>query len=113
MSEEQNAHEAVQGGQEEGQQRKFQLRDTSKETQYANFFTVTGTTDAVLLAFGVQFGRPDAAQLESKVALSWHNTKRLAVTLGAVIRRFEQQNGEIDIGIPGRGPAPSGNAGGS
>jgi len=85
---------------QEGQQKRIQIRDTVKETQYANFFTVTGGQDAILLSFGAQFGRPDVAQVETKIAMSWRNVKRMAISLGSVIRRYEQQNGEIEIGTP-------------
>ena len=95
MSDEQNVQ-----SEEGAQQKQLQLRDTGEKTQYTNFFTVTGGLEALVLSFGTQFGRPDVAQIEGKVAMSWRNAKRLAVSLGAVIRRFEQDHGEIDIRPP-------------
>jgi len=99
MSDEKNA-QPQEGEQQDGEQQKqIQLRDMGKETQYANFFTVTGGMDALLLSFGAQFGRADVAQIESKLAISWRNAKRLAMSLGSVIRRYEQERGEIDLGV--------------
>lgn len=90
----------------EPQQRRIQLRDTGIPTQYGNFFTVTGGQDAILLTFGNQFG-PEVIQLESKIVLSPRNAKRLAISLGQVIRRYEEQHGELDIRPP-TPPAGSG-----
>ncbi len=88
------------GGQEQqGEQRRIQVRDTGITTQYANFFTVTGGVDAILISFANQFSR-DVVQLESKIVLSPRNAKRMAISLGQVIRAYEQQHGEIEIGTP-------------
>ncbi len=81
----------------EGQERQYELRDPGTPTHYANFFTVTGGRDAALLAFGNMFGPGQVIQLESKVVLSPRNAKRLALSLGQLIRRYEQEHGEIDI----------------
>lgn len=80
----------------EGQQQ-YELRDPGNPTHYANFFTVTGGRDAALLAFGNMFGPGQVIQLESKIVLSPRNAKRLALSLGQLIRRYEQEHGEIDI----------------
>jgi hypothetical protein len=80
--------------------RRIQVRDRGISTLYANFFTLTGGQDAVLLSFGNQFGNPDALQLEAKVVISPRNAKRMAVSLGHVIREYEKQYGEIDIRPP-------------
>jgi len=70
------------------QQRKIQVRDRGIGTLYANFFTITGGQDAVLLSFGNQFGSPDVVQLEGKIVLSPRNAKRMALSLGHVVRRL-------------------------
>jgi len=56
------------------------------------------------MSFGNQFGSPDVLQLDAKIVLSPRNAKRMALSLGHVIREYEKQYGEIDI----RPPAPSG-----
>ncbi len=80
------------------QQRRIQLRDAGVSTHYASFFTVTAGQDAILLSFGNQLGA-EAIQIEDKVVLSPRNAKRMAISLGQVIRRYEQQQGEIDINV--------------
>lgn len=97
-SEDISAQQQAQGGGQEGDQRRIQLRDTGVSTNYANFFTISGGRDAILFSFGNQFGQQNMVQLEDKVVLSPRNAKRLAVSLGGVIRRYEQQHGEIEIG---------------
>ncbi len=91
------------------QQRQIQVRETGIATHYANFFTITGGREALLLTFGTQFTRPDAVQVENKVVLSPVNAKRLAVSLGQVIRRYESEHGEIDLNVrpPQQTPPPS------
>jgi hypothetical protein len=95
MSEDQASAQAQQ---QEGQQQEIQIRDMGATTHYSNFFTATGGQDAVMLSFGNLFGGNAVVQIESKVVLSLRNTKRLALSLGQLIRRYEEQHGEIDIG---------------
>ena len=107
-SEDINAQQQAQAAGQEGDQRRIQLRDTGVSTNYANFFTISGGQDAILFSFGNQFGQQNMVQLEDKVVLSPRNAKRLAISLGGVIRRYEQQHGEIEIGqqqqqVPGQG----------
>ena len=89
-----------------GEQRKIQIRDAGVATHYANFFTIMGSRDAVLLSFGTQFSSPDTVQLEQKIVLSPANAKRMALSLGQVIRRFESDHGEIDVSAPGAAGRP-------
>jgi len=86
------------GPDQQAQQRRIQLRDAGVSTHYANFFTVTAAQDAILLSFGNQLG-PEMIQIENKLVLSPRNAKRMAISLGQVIRRYEQQHGEIDINV--------------
>ena len=79
--------------------RQIQLRDSGVATHYASFFTVAGGREAVLISFGNQFTRPDQVEVEQKTVLSPANAKRLAITLGQVIRRYEEEHGEIDITV--------------
>jgi len=93
-------------GQQE--QQSIQVRDPGVHSEYANFFSIVGSEEAVLLSFGNLFSGQNVAQLESKVVLSPRNAKRLAISLGSVIRRYEQQHGEIDVGMtaqPQKDPA--------
>ena len=90
-------------GQQQDEQRRIQVRDAAECTQYANFFTITGGQDVLVISYGNQVGSPDTIQIESKVALSPRNAKRMAISLAQVIRRYEGQYGEIDIVAPAQG----------
>ncbi len=95
------------------EQQGIQIRDPGIHSEYANFFTIMGGEDAILLSFANLFGGQNVVQIESKVVLSPRNAKRLALSLGGVIRKYEEQHGEIDIGTPppqpGTPPTPQGN----
>ena len=94
--------EGAQAEQAQGQQQRIQLSDSIITTKYANFFTISGGQDAILFTFGNQFGGQGRVQLNDKIVLSPRNAKRLAISLGQVIRRYEEQNGEIEIQQPGQ-----------
>lgn len=88
------------------EQRQVQLRiDESKmSTTYANTIRTSTTGDEVVLDFGVNLPVPTpdnqpALQfsVNSRVVLNWRGAKRLAISLGQVIRQFEERNGEIQL----------------
>lgn len=95
------------------QQRQVQLRiDESKmTTTYANTIRTSTTPDEVVLDFGVNLPVPSQEQtpvigfnVGSRVVMNWRGAKRLAISLGQVIRQFEERNGEIPLGNPGEQP---------
>jgi hypothetical protein len=96
------------------QQQQVQLRiDESKmHTSYANTIRTSTTGDEVVLDFGVNLPIPtpdNAPALQftvtSRVVLNWRGAKRLAISLGQVIRQFEERNGEIQLN-PGQDGGP-------
>jgi len=97
-------------GQETGDQRRIQIRDVSNATHYASFFSITGGPDAIMVSFGNPLGPRNTIQVEQKIVLSPRNAKRMAISLGQVIRRYEQDHGEIDVAQrrPGESSANAG-----
>ncbi|MDQ7014337.1 MAG: DUF3467 domain-containing protein [Planctomycetota bacterium] len=98
--------------------RQIQLRiDESKMTStYANTIRTSSTQDEVVLDFGmnlpVQGQNNEPALLfsvGSRVIMNWPAAKRLAISLGQVIRQYEERNGEIKIQAPGGGAPAAGN----
>lgn len=100
------------------------IDERNLETQYANAFRGNGTYEEVILDFGLnlpappqqaqpqQQARPDLIfHVRQRVILNYYTTKRLAIALGQMIRRHEQQFGEVELDVAkrgrGRGPAPS------
>jgi hypothetical protein len=98
-------------------QQQVQLRiDESKmETTYANTIRTSSTGDEVILDFGINLPMPGGADNQpvllfsvgSRVVMNWRGAKRLAISLGQLIRQFEERNGEIQIT-----PAQQGQGGG-
>lgn len=93
------------------QQQQVQLRiDESKmNTTYANTIRTSTTNDEVVLDFGINLPMPGPNNepmllfsVGSRVVMNWAGAKRLAISLGNVVRQFEERNGEINIG-QGRG----------
>ena len=86
--------------------RQIQLRidESRMSTTYANTIRTSTTADEVVLDFGINLPVPTpdnqpALQFAvgSRVVLNWRGAKRLAISLGQVIRQFEEANGEIQL----------------
>jgi len=94
------------------QQQQVQLRiDESKmHTTYANTIRTSTTGDEVVLDFGMNLPMPGQEgqqpvllfSVGSRVVMNWRGAKRLAISLGQVIRQFEERHGEINLGLPGQ-----------
>jgi len=89
--------------------RQIQLRiDESKMgTTYANTIRTSTTQDEVVLDFGMNLPvqGPDnqtslVFSVGSRVIMNWAGAKRLAISLGQVIRQYEERNGEIQLQRP-------------
>lgn len=103
---------------ENPQQQQVQLRiDESKmSTTYANTIRTSTTADEVVLDFGINLPMPGQENNQptllfsvgSRVVMNWRGAKRLAISLGQVIRQYEERNGEISLGLPGQ---PGGDGG--
>lgn len=96
------------------QQQQVELRiDESKmSSTYANTIRTSTTGDEVVLDFGMNLPTPTPDNrpallftVGSRVVMNWRGAKRLAISLGQVIRQFEEANGEIQLN-----PAPPKNA---
>ncbi len=93
----------------QGDQRQIQLRiDESKMTNtYANTIRTSTTQDEVVMDFGMnlpvqgQDGQPAIMfSVGNRTIMNWSGAKRLAISLGQIIRRYEEQNGEIALQQP-------------
>jgi len=101
------------GDQPQGEQRQIQLRiDESKmQTTYANTIRTSTTQDEVVLDFGMNLPVPGPDNqpalvfgVGSRVVMNWQGAKRLAISLGQVVRQYEERNGEISLGQRQGGP---------
>jgi hypothetical protein len=89
------------------QQIRLRLDEREMKTAYANAFRTNGTAEEVMLDFGVNFISPAPAQqqnqpeilfqVSNRIVLNYYSAKRLAITLGQLIRRHEEQFGELEL----------------
>ena len=113
-------------------QQQVRLRVDSREmsTGYANAFRTHGTAEEVIIDFGLNMvtqspnqnggagaGAGAAAtgqdagaaggeilfKLNDRVVMNYYSAKRLAITLGQIIRRHEDQFGELKLNVAERG----------
>jgi len=93
--------------------RKIRLRidEQNMQTCYANAFRTNGTAEEVVLDLGLNQVSPAPEQedqpemifrLNSRVVMNYYTAKRLAITLSRVIRRHEDQFGEIELDVARR-----------
>ena len=97
-------------------QRQVRLRidERNMRSGYANAFRANGTAEELMLDFGVNIVNPTTGkdeaesqseiifQVNERVILNYYTAKRLAVTLGQVIRRHEDQFGELELDVAKR-----------
>ena len=111
------------------QQVRLRIEQRNMATAYANAFRTGSTAEEVMLDFGlnqvVQTRSPDSARDEgdagtqpvgeilfdvnNRIILNFYTAKRLAITLGQLIRRFEDQFGELKLNVSERGTNQSSN----
>jgi len=101
----------------QGDTRQVQLRidESRMGTTYANTIRTSTTQDEVVLDFGMNLPVPGqdnqpvlVFSVGSRVVMNWQGAKRLAISLGQVVRQFEERAGEINIG---QRQTPAGGAG--
>ncbi len=97
----------------EGEQRqvKIGVDDRKMSVNYANFFRANAMADEVLVDFGITEANPAVGQqnqpdmivrLNRRMVLNYYAAKRLALTLGDVIRRHEEQFGVLELDVAKR-----------
>lgn len=105
-------HIEEQAREQTGQQQ-VQLRvdETAMGTTYANAFRTNGTAEEAILDFGLNVvtppAKPDANpqilfKVNQRVVMNYYSAKRLAITLSQLIRRHEEQFGELELDVQKR-----------
>lgn len=92
------------------QQVRLRIDEHTMTTIYANAFRTNGTAEEVMLDFGVNVMNPPAAggqaeivfQVNDRVIMNYFSAKRLAITLSQLIRRHEEQFGELELDVQKR-----------
>lgn len=101
-----------QARQQTGQQQvRVRIDERTMTTSYANAFRTNGTAEEVMLDFGLNLVSPpgkegDQAEIifkvNDRVILNYYSAKRLALTLSQLLRRHEEQFGELELDVAKR-----------
>ena len=79
------------------------LEEAGVNTQYANFCFTAGTREGMLLGFGNHdWQGQNPIKVESKIELSYFNSKRLLAALNQVVKRHEEIFGSIEVDVNNR-----------
>ena len=92
------------------QQVQLRLDEREMATHYANAFRTNATAEEVMLDFGVNLPNPAAQpekpeilfRITNRIVLNYYSAKRLAITLSQMIRRYEEQFGELELNVAQR-----------
>ena len=80
-------------------QKKIKLSESETDFLYSNTAKVTSSHEETFVEFGVSRPVKDElhVQVHSKIAMSYPSMKRLVLSLGEHLRKYEKLNGEIKI----------------
>ncbi len=110
------------------QQVRLRIDQRDMHSSYANAFRTNATAEEVIVDFGLnqvvsaqrqagEAANPEEPageivfQLSNRVILNYYSAKRLVLTLGQLIRRYEEQFGELKLNVADRAtPGPTGAA---
>lgn len=90
---------------------RVRVDERNMKTSYANAFRTNGTAEEVILDFGLNMVNPVVAkadvpeitfQVSERVIMNYFSAKRLAITLSQLIRRHEDQFGELELDVAKR-----------
>ncbi len=92
---------------------RLRIDERNMRSAYANAFRTNGTAEEVMLDFGLNVVNPTAQQkpqdqpeiifqINERVILNYYTAKRLAITLSQLIRRHEDQFGELELDVAKR-----------
>src|SRR4051794_34368572 len=88
------------------------LDEAQMKTSFANAYRIHTTAEEVVVDFGFNMANPNPQggqqqllfKVNDRVIMSYSNVKRLATSLQQLVRRYEQQFGELPT-TPGPRPA--------
>ena len=96
-----------QGRDQTGQKQiRVHIDERDLKTSYASGFRPVATAEELMLDFGLNIIRPSADkqgereiifQANNRIVINYYSAKRLALALGHIIRRYEQEFGEIEL----------------
>ena len=93
------------------QQVRLRVDERNMGSCYANAFRTQGSAEEVILDFGMNLVAPSPQgqnqpeilfQISERVIMNYYSAKRLAITLSQLIRRHEEQFGELELDVAKR-----------
>ena len=110
---ESTAPDVDQQAQQQTGQQQVRLRVSEREMTscYANAFRTHGSAEEVIVDFGLNLVNPSGGEgqqgeivfeVKNRVVLNYYSAKRLAITLSQLIRRHEEQFGELELDVAKR-----------
>ena len=101
-----------QAQQQTGQQQvRVRIDERDVSTGYANAFRANATAEEIILDFGLNVLNPASQQqempeiifsIDQRIIMNYYSVKRLAITLSQLIRRHEEQFGELQLDVNAR-----------
>src|SRR5580704_7576261 len=95
------------------QQMQVMLDERELKTLYLNAYRIHATNDEVVVDLGFNMPDPNPRnpaqpalllRITDRAIMSYGTAKRLALSLGQLIKRYEQQFGELPVNPNPRGP---------
>ena len=107
-----NKHVEDQAAQQTGNTKvRLRVDQRNMETCYANSFRPIASTEELLLDFGINQAGPSQAEataaeivfdVDSRVIMNYYTAKRLAMSLGQIVKQYESQFGELKLNAADR-----------
>lgn len=94
------------GGQDPNQQVQVLLDERELKSMYANAYRIHTSAEEVIIDLGFNMPNPNPQnpgqqqllfKVTDRVIISYTNAKRLAISLTQLVKRYEQQFGEIAL----------------
>lgn len=101
------APQAGQPAAQEGEQITLRMDESKMVNVYANAFRTNATPEEVVVDFGTNMPNPGARnqmvmQIGARVILNYYSAKRLALALGQIVQRHEDQFGSLELDVTKR-----------
>jgi hypothetical protein len=115
-TEEQEVNVEQQAQQQAGQQVRLRIDQRNLTAAYSNAFRTNATADEVIIDLGLNQivpagpgadGKSNVAaemqfDITHRVILNYYTAKRLAITLGQIVRKHEERFGELKLNVTDR-----------
>lgn len=93
-------------GTDEQRRGTLNLRYSEAQASYANIAVLTATREEVIMNFGINAAPPTPdrqvnVEITNRIIMSYPSAKRLAITLGNVVQRYESAHGVIQVAPEG------------